>query len=155
MSIFYTYTFSGQSSFEVESASERLSRPRALPSPVPPARSTSVPPPSEDYMSPANGYGSSSGHALRPSSPASSTGSPSTSLPPRGHPRMMSPRYFRPPPGVGPPQPHLRAGPPPPWARGFRPPFDPRFSPRGMPRRPPIRGQGFPPSRPRLPGIHR
>merc|ERR1719414_2958418 len=40
----------------------------------------------------------------------------------------MSPRMFRPPPGM--------RGPPPPWAaRGFRPPFDPRFSPRGLPRR--------------------
>ena len=64
----------------------------------------------------------------------------------------MSPRYFRPPPGLtgGPPH-HLR-GAPPPWNRGFRPPsFEPRFSPRCMPRRHPMVPRG-PPSRYRLPG---
>jgi len=69
-------------------------------------------------------------------------------------PRSMSPRYFRPPPGVGPP--HFR-GPGPPWGRGPRPPgFDPRFSPRGPPRRHPMGPRGppgyHPGHRSRMPG---
>ena len=70
-------------------------------------------------------------------------------------PRSMSPRYFRPPPGVGPP--HFR-GPGPPWGRGPRPPFDPRFSPRGPPRRHPMGPRGppgyHPGHRSRMPGMH-
>ena len=71
-------------------------------------------------------------------------------------PRSMSPRYFRPPPGVGPP--HFR-GPGPPWGRGPRPPgFDPRFSPRGPPRRHPMGPRGppgyHPGHRSRMPGMN-
>ena len=151
--------------------SGRLSRPRALSkiaATAPPCgvvmqhapRSISVPP------------GGATGNGSRTASPSGGSvgsGSPVTavcSLPlnsggaprapaPYALPRSVSPRYFRPPPGTagGPPPPHLR-GAPPPWARGFRPPpFDPRFSPRGMPRRHPMGPRG-PPPRYRLPGMY-
>ena len=151
--------------------SGRLSRPRAL-SKMPTA---SVLPPSGVVMQhvaprsvsvPPGGATGSGSRTASPGGGSMGAGSPVTGVcslplssgaprgPPYALPRSMSPRYFRPPPGTagGPPPPHLR-GAPPPWARGFRPPpFDPRFSPRGMPRRHPMGPRG-PPPRYRLPGI--
>ena len=158
--------------YEFEDQS-RLSRPRHLPSSlVPPSRSTSVPPTTDGRESNgASQYALPREDHRRSASPAGSLigVEPPTLNPPHipqqpqphrggaggplaGHPpRSMSPRYFRPPPGVGPP--HFR-GPGPPWGRGPRPPFDPRFSPRGPPRRHPMGPRGPPGYRSRMPGMH-
>lgn len=152
----------GQSRLDAnEDYMSRSSRPRTLDATTQPSsRSTSMPP--VDHI--LGGSPSSNGR-YRPSSPASSIGSPVTGHPPVLHrgpppPRSMSPRYFRPPPGYPAPRGPPRGGPPPHWASRspFRPPFDqaqqPPFSPRGMPRRGMPR-RGFPPGGarpPRLPG---
>ena len=133
---------SGQSPSEVESVREsrRLSRPRGLPEAMAPptARSTSTPPSSKMFSVGSAGSSMESptlSQSAYRSNSGGPVGHPGHHFPPPqgagGHPigaRSMSPRMFRPPPGM--------RGPPPPWAaRGFRPPFDPRFSPRGLPRR--------------------
>ena len=170
----YSFFFSGQSLYEFED--QRLSRPRHLPSSlVPPSRSTSVPPttdgresngashyalPREDHRRSASPAGSLIGEPPILNPPHIAQQQPYRGGPaggPLAHPptRSMSPRYFRPPPGVGPP--HFR-GPGPPWGRGPRPPFDPRFLPRGPPRRHPMGPRGppgyHPGHRSRMPGMN-
>lgn len=144
------FSSSGQSPSDVDTMireSRRLSRPRGLPEVMaqPTQRSTSTPPSSKMFSISSAGSSMESPTMSQPACRSNSSGPGVPSghhLPPHGV-RSMSPRMFRPPPGM--------RGPPPPWAaRGFRPPFDPRFSPRGLPRR---HMGPRPPPRHRPPGI--